>query len=114
METQSSSFIAKRTLPNATAVLVLGILTIVLFMCCFVPSLTTGIIALVMGFQGKKMYRNNPEEFTESSFKNLNAGFICAIIGLVMTVAYFIYSLYTVFTNPEIMEKFREAMEQAQ
>lgn len=114
METQTSFYTEKRALPNSTAVLVLGILTILLFMCCFIPSLTTGIIALVMGFQGKSAYRNAPEEFTEASYKNLHAGFICAIIGLVMTVAYFIYSLYSVFTNPEVMEKIQEAMEKAQ
>jgi hypothetical protein len=114
METQASYFAEKRALPNSTAVLVLGILTIVLFMCCFIPSLTTGIIALVMGFQGKAAYRNAPDEYTEASYKNLHAGFVCAIIGLVLTVAYFAYSLYSVFTNPEVMEKIREAMEQAQ
>jgi hypothetical protein len=114
METQASTFTEKRALPNAVAVLVLGILTILLFWCCFVPSLTMGIIALVMGIQGRNMYRNNPGEFTESSFKNLNAGFICAIIGLVITVLYFAYSMYTLVSDPEAMQKLKEAMEQAQ
>lgn len=84
METQASYFAEKRTLPNSTAILVLGILiTIVPFMCCFIPGLTTCIIAPVMGFRGKAAYRNAPHEHTEASYKN----FTCRVVRATMALS---------------------------
>lgn len=67
----------QQSLPNATAVLVLGILSIVV---CFI----TGIIALVMSKKDMALYAANPGAYTEASYRNLKAGRICAIIGIVL------------------------------
>ena len=67
----------KRPLPNATAVLVLGILSIVVCTIC-------GIIALVLANRDLKLYNENPDAYTEGSLSNLKAGKICAIIGVVL------------------------------
>lgn len=75
----------QQDLPNATAVLVLGIVSIVTCWCWGIPGLACGIIALIMANKSLEMYRNNPSGFTPSSYKNLNAGRICAIIGLVLS-----------------------------
>lgn len=64
-------------LPNATAVLVLGILSIVICFIC-------GIIALVMANKDLALYRNNPGLYSEASYNNIKAGRICAIIGLAL------------------------------
>jgi len=49
----------KKMLPDSTAVLVLGILSIVL--TCFFAGLPLGIIGLVLPMKGRKMYEENPD-----------------------------------------------------
>ncbi len=67
----------QRALPNATVVLVLGILSIVV---CFI----TGIIALVMAKKEMELYNANPGLYTQASLSNIKTGKICAIIGIVL------------------------------
>jgi len=70
-------------LPNATASLVLGILSIVLFWCCSgVTGIILGIIGLVLGNKAMSLYKQSPGVYSEASYKNANAGKICSIIGL--------------------------------
>jgi len=72
-------------LPNATASLVLGILSIVMFWCCYgLVGLILGIIGLVMGSKAVALYKQSPGIYSEASFNNANAGRICSIIGLVL------------------------------
>lgn len=75
----------QQALPNATAVLILGILSIVTC-CCFygILSLVLAIIAIVLAKKDKALYFDNTAAYTEGSYKNLNAGRVCAIIGLVL------------------------------
>jgi hypothetical protein len=80
----------QRPLPNATAVLVLGILSIVTCMCYGILGLILGIIALVLASKDKTLYLSAPDTYLANSFKNLNTGRICAIIGTVMSVLYLI------------------------
>ena len=67
------------TLPNATATLVLGILSIVVCFIC-------GIIALVISNKDLALYRADPELYSTASYNNIKAGRICAIIGLALQV----------------------------
>ena len=72
-------------LPNATASLVLGILSIVMFWCCYgVIGLILGIIGLILGNKAVSLYKQSPGMYSEASFKNANAGKICSIIGLAL------------------------------
>jgi hypothetical protein len=75
----SNSNEGNQQLPNATAVLVLGILSIVV---CFV----CGIIALVMSNKDIALYKANPEAYTLASYNNIKAGRICAIVGIALQV----------------------------
>jgi uncharacterized membrane-anchored protein len=77
----------QQDVPNATLVLVMGICAIVI--CGLGPIL--GTIGLVMSGAGKRLYQANPSMYKESSFKNLNAGRICSIIGLCLGVLVWIY-----------------------
>ncbi len=77
--------------PNATAVLVLGIISIALCWCYGFIALTCGIIALVLANKGMAAYKANPEAYKLSSFNNLKAGKICAIIGLCLSALMVIY-----------------------
>ena len=73
----------RKDLPNATAALVLGALSLV-FCWCY------GIIGLVLGF-------------TEVSYKNLNAGRICGIIGIcigaIILLAVILVVVFAVYTS---------------
>jgi hypothetical protein len=84
-QTQFQNFNVQRALPNATAVLVLGILGIV-FTCCYGGGLILSIIALVLYSKDKSLYVANPELYTEVSFKNAKSGRVCAIIALVLSI----------------------------
>ncbi len=85
----------QQPLPNATGVLVLGILSIV-FCLCYGLGLILGIIALVLAVKSKKLYANAPELYTQASFKNLNAGRICSIIGVILSVIYIAYIIFII------------------
>jgi hypothetical protein len=80
----------QKPLPNSTAVLVLGIVSIVLCWCWGI-GLITGIIAMVLAAKDKKLFAAAPEAYTEGSLKNLNAGRICAIIGIILSLLYLVY-----------------------
>lgn len=70
-------------LPNSTTVLVLGILSIPC--CCFsIVSVILSIIALVLAKKDLDKYYLNSRGYSEKSYKNLKAGKVCAIIGLVL------------------------------
>lgn len=66
-------------LPNGTATLVLGILSIVVCFIC-------GIIALIISNKDIALYKANPELYAEGSYNNIKAGRICAIIGIILQV----------------------------
>ncbi|HNU86959.1 MAG TPA: CCC motif membrane protein [Ferruginibacter sp.] len=76
-------------LPNATATLVLGILSIVVCFIC-------GIIALVISNKDVSMYRANPELYSEASYNNIRAGRICSIIGIALQVVGLIFYLVVI------------------
>ena len=83
----------QQTLPNATAVLVLGILSIVTCCCYGVIGLILAIIALILSKKDRVLYETNMGAYTESSFKNLSAGRVCAIIGLILNILYLLISI---------------------
>jgi len=77
----------KQTLPNATAVLVLGICSIVFG--CFFVGLVLGIIGIVLAGKGRKMYKDDPSLY--DGYNSLNAGFIMSIIGTILGGLYILY-----------------------
>ena len=85
-------------LPNSTAVLVLGILSIALCFCYGIVGLVLGIIALVLASKGADIYAANPGAYSLASYNNLKAGRICAIIGVILSVLYILFLIiYVVF-----------------
>ena len=79
--------VIKVPIPNSQGILILGIFSLVTTICCggigFV-GLVLGIIAVVMSSKAEQMYAENPVAYTEASYKNVNAGRICGIIGIVV------------------------------
>ncbi|MFZ4106174.1 CCC motif membrane protein [Flavobacterium sp.] len=80
----------KKTLPNAIAVLVLGICSIVF--SCLGIGLILGIIGLVLSSNGRKLYKESPNSY--EGFGMLNAGFIMSIIGTALGSIYVLYILF--------------------
>ncbi len=73
----------KQKLPNATAVLILGILSI-LGCCFYAVGIIFSIIALVMAKKDMALYALNPEQY--DNYGNLKTGRILAIIGLIINI----------------------------
>jgi len=98
----------QRNLPNATAVLVLGIISI-LGACCYgIVGLICGIIGLVLANKDMAQYRQHSAMWTTASYNNLKAGRICSIIGIVLgglAILYFAFVAAAIFNNPEFLEE---------
>lgn len=107
----------KQNLPNATAVIILGILSI-LTCCCFgIIGLIFGIIALFLAKKDMKTYRENPELY--ANYSNLNTGRIIAIIGVVLsglTLLYISVKFATISDEEweDIKIEYNRAYEEAQ
>lgn len=71
-------------LPNATAVLILGILSILTCWCYGIIGIILGTLALVLASKDLKTYTLSPEKF--DNYQNLNIGRILAIIGLILSI----------------------------
>jgi hypothetical protein len=82
----------QQNLPNSKTVLVLGILSIVLSIWYFsIVGVVLSILALVLANRDLSLYYSNKSQYTLSSFNNLKAGRVCAIIGLAVAVVFFIF-----------------------
>ncbi len=101
-------------LPNATIVLVLGILSIVAC-CCFygLVGVVLGVVALILSKKDKENYLANMNYYTLSSYKNLNAGRVCAIIGLILSglilllcIVFAIFFGFNTLTDEETLKQF--------
>lgn len=107
----------KKSLPNATAVLVLGILSIVMCWTYGVIGFILSIVALVLHSKDKEIYITNPAVY-EESFKNSKAGKICAIIGLVLSALFVLYFIAifmfftavatSTFANPQVQDAIQQ------
>lgn len=73
-------------LPDSTAILILGILSILGGFCYGITGVFVGIIALVMANKPERLYRMEPNRYTVNSYNNLKAGKVCAIIGLCLSI----------------------------
>ena len=82
----------KQKLPNATAVLILGILSILTCCCYGIVGLILGIVALVLAKKDLTIYIENPELY--EGFSNINTGRILAIIGIILSSIYLIFTIY--------------------
>ena len=89
----------KIELPNATVILVLGIISIVGCCCSYgILGIICGIIALVMAKTATNLYASDPGRYTEGSYKNMNAGKICAWIGLIPSILSVIAMIWLIAT----------------
>lgn len=103
-------------LPNATAVLVLGIVSIITCCCYGIISIILGAVGLYLAKKDTQVYSENPSLY--SNYNNIKTGKILCIIGIVLGVLYLIYiiCIFAIFgmetlQNPALMqEKMRQMM----
>lgn len=100
----------KQTLPNATLILVFGILSIITCWCYGVIGIILGVVAIVLANKATKLHNNDPEVYL--GYGNVKAGKIMAIIGIilsVLTIIFFIgiisYVGWDAINNPELMQQ---------
>lgn len=77
------------SLPNATASLVLGILSLVFCAAYGILGIILGGIGFYLAKQDKKLLDMNPAAYTSQSVSNLNAGKVCSLIGLILGSVFF-------------------------
>lgn len=104
----------QQKLPNVTAVLILGVFSIITFCCYGVIGLIPGIIALVLANGSKKTYLENPELY--SGYSTLKTGKILAIIGiilnilmLILVIGFISYVGWDTLQDPEKLQEILEA-----
>lgn len=108
----------QQKLPNATLILVLGILSIPTCCCYGVIGLILGVTAIILANKASKVYAENPEAYT--GYQNVKTGKILGIIGIVLAVLYIIFSIgmismfgWETIQDQELMqEKIQELMGQ--
>lgn len=108
---QFSNFEAQsQKLPNATTVLVLGILSIITCCCYGVLSLLLGGVGLYLAKKDTVNYQQNPQAYT--NYDNLKIGKILCIIGIVLGVIYLLYMIWILsvigldaLQNPQLIEE---------
>lgn len=89
-----------QNLPNATASLVLGIISLVGIFCYGIVGLTCGIIGLVLANKDRALYRAAPELYNPSSYSTSQAGRVCSIIGIVLSGAFLLLIIvYLIFVG---------------
>jgi len=96
MENSYDLNVPKVDLPNATVVLVLGIVSIVTCCCYGIIGMISAIIALVLAKSATSLYVSDPGKYTEGSYKNMNAGKTCAWIGLILSAIYLIFLIFII------------------
>ena len=97
----------KRNLPNGTAVLVLGILSIVTCCCYGFIGIILGIIALVLANKDLKIYQANPELYL--NYKNVSIGRVLGIIGIVLSSIFLILIIYiSIFVGEKDLKNFQD------
>ncbi|MDL2222757.1 hypothetical protein LJB98_01500 [Bacteroidales bacterium OttesenSCG-928-M11] len=100
----------QETLPNAVLILVLGIVSIIGCCCYGILGLILGIITLFLANSATKQYNEQPLRYTKSSYSNVQAGKVCAIIGIALSVillAFYIYLIavfgWAIFQDPSVL-----------
>ena len=106
----------QQKLPNATLILVFGIVSIVTCCCYGIIGLIFGVIGLVLANKAMQLYAENPELY--DGVKNVKTGKILCIIGIVLNVIYLLLSIWAIsmfgWETLQDPQKMQEILEQYQ
>lgn len=85
----------QQKLPNATLILIFGILSIL--GCCFYGiGIILGVVALILAKKATALHLENPD--TYSGFQNVKTGKILSIIGIILSALYLILIIWAIST----------------
>ncbi|MBP8066399.1 MAG: DUF4190 domain-containing protein [Flavobacterium sp.] len=109
-ETNFNNFEAKQKLPNASAVMILGVLSIITCCCYGILSILLGGVGIYLANKDTAVYNQNPNAYT--NFKNIKTGKVLCIIGIVLgvlAIAYFAWIISVVgmdaLQDPQLMQE---------
>lgn len=96
----------KNKLPNATAVLILGILSVPA--CCGwgIIGLILAIVALVLAHSDQKLYYANPDQY--DNYSTVTVGRVFAVIGLILSAIFLALCVYVASMTDEEQKAFLE------
>ena len=89
----------KETLPNAIAILVLGILSIQLSFAWGIPGLICSLIALSKWKSRSQLYQESPDRYSNWSYRCAKIGNTCAIVGVVLSSIIILVLLFLLAAN---------------
>lgn len=102
----------KQKLPNATAVLILGIASIIICVCYGIFGILSGVIALVLAKKDTQLYLENPELY--SNYSNIKIGKVLSYIGIILSVLWIIFIVFFItfigYENMQDQEVINERM----
>jgi len=92
-DTSNSSYL---DIPKSKEILTLGILSLTSAVLCagfLVVGFILSIICMVKSQEAMNLYKQNPNVYSEKSYKDLNAGRIMGIIGLILNslIVFFLF-----------------------
>lgn len=100
----------RQNVPNATASLVLGILSILTCLCYGIIGLPLGIIAVVLGSSGLRKFKADPDAYKSPG--NATAGRILGFIGILLNLIYLSFIVWVIykigwdsFQDPELLQQ---------
>lgn len=108
----------QQKLPNSTLILVFGILSIVTCCCYGIVGLILGIVTIILAKKAIDIHNANPDTYT--GIQNVKTGKILAIIGIILSALYLLFSIWAItafgwetLQDQELMqEKIQEMMGQ--
>lgn len=104
MNNGNTNYFQPKTLPNATTVLVLGIISIAGCLFWGIPGIVCGIIAIVLHKKDKALYETDVQAY-EMSFKSSRAGQICGIVGLCLSVLCLVFMVFYIYFIVDLVSK---------
>ncbi|MGD0710942.1 MAG: CCC motif membrane protein [Bacteroidales bacterium] len=95
-QTPQGGFYQQPSLPNSAGILVMGILSIVFCWAWGIVGLILGIISLALSGKANLLHQQNPNMYSQSSYNNMKAGRVCAIIGTALSALFLIYLIIVI------------------
>lgn len=83
--------------PNANAILVLGILSLLLCWNYEFLGFILAILVLVISSKSRRLFKSNSKQYGYSSYKLVVVGRICAIIALVISIFALLFTVLILF-----------------
>jgi hypothetical protein len=82
----------KKKLPNANTILILSVLSVIT--CCLygIVGIVLAVVAIQKAKKEEQLYWENPEQYV--SLGTVSAARVIAVIGLILSTIYLIFTLY--------------------